>query len=214
MSQRRDLTLSIIAHEVGPVPTRSPPSGAYPDNQPKALEAHVMATHNFANAPPLDILLVPGGSGNGALERENDTTIADFIAARYQELKFLLSVCTGAKHLAISGVLDGRRATTNKASWNIVVKHGRNVSWVPTARWTQDGNIWTSSGVSAGMDMTYAFLNQLYGEEQADSVMNGMEYAPHVDPDWDPFSIVWKVSSEETPAAARVHSHECLAYMS
>ncbi|KAF6827574.1 DJ-1/PfpI family protein [Colletotrichum plurivorum] len=155
-----------------------------------------MATHNFANAPPLDILLVPGGS------------------ARYQELKFLLSVCTGAKHLAISGVLDGRRATTNKASWNIVVKHGRNVSWVPTARWTQAGKIWTSSGVSAGMDMTYAFLKQLYGEEQAGSVMNGMEYAPHTDPDWDPFSIVWKVSSEETPLAARVRSHEWLAYMS
>lgn len=52
--------------------------------------------------------------------------------------------------------------------------------------------------------MTFAFLKHLFGEEQAGSVMNGMEYAPHTDPDWDPFSIVWKVSPEETSAAGGV----------
>jgi putative intracellular protease/amidase len=76
--------------------------------------------------------------------------VEDFIFARYPQLKYLLSTCSGAVSLANSGVLEGRRATSNKAGWRWVITHGKNVNWVPTARWVVDGNIWTSSGVSAG----------------------------------------------------------------
>nr|XP_036581202.1 DJ-1/PfpI family protein [Colletotrichum truncatum]KAF6789470.1 DJ-1/PfpI family protein [Colletotrichum truncatum] len=194
MSSLRKIKLSIIAHKVGPVSTRSPPRNAAPGFRQDTLDAQILATHSFSNAPPLDILLVPGGIGNRVLERDNDTAIEAFIASRYDELKYLLSVCTGASQLATSGVLEGRRATSNKRAWNWVITHGHNVSWVPTARWTQDGKIWTSSGVAAGMDMTYAFLKHVFGEEQPGTIMNSMEYTPHTDPDWDPFSIVWNVS--------------------
>lgn len=114
------------------------------------IPMQLLATHSFANAPPLDILLIPGGLGNRVLEQHNDTAVEDFIAERYPQLKYLLSVCTGAVSVAKSGLLEGRRATSNKAAWKWVVGYGKNVTWVPTARWVVDGNIWTSSGVAAG----------------------------------------------------------------
>lgn len=57
-----------------------------------------------------------------------------------------------------------------------------------------DGKTWTSSGVAAGLDMTYAFVKQLYGNKIADTVVNGIEYAQHQDLDWDLFSVVYNVS--------------------
>lgn len=98
----------------------------------------------------MDILLVPGGLGIRGQEDAGDTSVQDFVRARYPSLQYLLSVCTGAIALAKSGLLDGRKATSNKAVWNWAVQAGPNVHWQPSARWVEDGNIWTSSGVSAG----------------------------------------------------------------
>lgn len=81
---------------------------------------------------------------------ENAPALNAFIAEQYPKLEYLLSVCTGARNLADAGVLEGKRATSNKAVWDTVITHGKNVTWVPTARWVTDGNIWTSSGVAAG----------------------------------------------------------------
>lgn len=98
----------------------------------------------------MDVLLIPGGLGNRLLEQNNDTAVEDFTAARYLKLKYLLSVCTDAVSIANSGVLDGKKATSNKAAWKWVVTYGKEVTWVPTARWVVGGNTWTSSGVAAG----------------------------------------------------------------
>lgn len=117
------------------------------------LGAELVATHTFKNAPKLDILHVPGGIGNMALDQEGNTSVEDFVAERYDELDYLLSVCTGAVSLAKSGVLSGKKATTNKRSWSKVTKHGKNITWVPSARWVVDGNVWTSSGVAAGKSL-------------------------------------------------------------
>ncbi|KAL2171518.1 hypothetical protein VTG60DRAFT_2686 [Thermothelomyces hinnuleus] len=177
MSRYEDIELSISSHEIGLVSSK------------------VLATHTFANAPALDILLVPGGAGTRMLEERGDRAMQDFIAARYPELRYLLTVCTGSATAAAAGVLDGRRATSNKGAWSWVVTHGRNVTWVPSARWVVDGNIWTSSGVAAGMDMVYAFLEHYYADNRApvQTMINLVEYAPHTDPHWDPFSIVHNV---------------------
>jgi len=110
----------------------------------------ITATHTVNNAPALDILFVPGGEGIVVLEQANDTWVEDFVATRFGQLDYLLSVCTGAAALAKSGVLNGKRATTNKGAWSAVTAFGTNITWVPSARWTQDGNVWTSSGVAAG----------------------------------------------------------------
>ncbi|KAH6649471.1 class I glutamine amidotransferase-like protein [Chaetomium tenue] len=162
------------------------------------LQPKLVATHSFTDAPALDVLLVPGGFGPVTLEQNNDTSIETFLRRRFDQLEYFLSVCTGSAILASSGLLNGHRATSNKALWAWVTTHGENVTWVPSARWTEDGKIWTSSGVASdavGMDMMYAFLKHLYGEDDPNLVatMNAIEYAPHTDPHWDPFSIVHNV---------------------
>lgn len=200
MSYYYNMTLATIAETVGPVTARPPLHRMAPDLPPMDLSyminPQVVATHSFETAPKLDILLVPGGTGNVALEQNNNTKVEDFIRARFPELEYLLSVCTGAITLAKSGVLEGRRATSNKAEWAQTLTHGKNVTWVPSARWVVDGNVWTSSGVAAGMDMAYAFLKELYGDHPLDAYMNNVEYAPHTDATWDPFSVVHNVSLE------------------
>ncbi|RYP72816.1 hypothetical protein DL771_004000 [Monosporascus sp. 5C6A] len=200
MSFGRKISLSFIAKEAGPVSSGYPPHKMAPGEPPMdasyMVQPKVVATHTFADAPALDVLLVPGGHGNMALEDAGDTSVEDFVARRFSQVDYLLSTCTGAVFLANAGVLNGRRATTNKSTWKWAVTHGENITWVPTARWVQDGKVWTSSGVSAGLDMTYAFLKHFYGEDDEGlmMMMNTMEYAPHTNPDWDPFSVVHKVS--------------------
>ncbi|KAF2680464.1 class I glutamine amidotransferase-like protein [Lentithecium fluviatile CBS 122367] len=150
------------------------------------------------------------GFGNIALEQANNTAIEEFLVARYDRVKYLLSVCTGAISLARAGLPKGKKATTNKAmwAWTTDPAHGEGIEWVPSARWVEDGKIWTSSGVAAGMDMMYAFLRHVYGTEELDGVMNGIEYAPHVDPSWDPFSVVHKKEPKaSTPRTQPYPSH-------
>ncbi|KAK6347435.1 hypothetical protein TWF718_005276 [Orbilia javanica] len=192
------MTISFIASTTGPIPSRPPPiilsPGQPPTTTDHIISMSLLATHTFSTAPKLDILLIPGGLGNMALVQQNDTTIESFITSRYGRLKYLLSVCSGSVVLARSGVLKRKKATTNKGHWRWITQFGEGIRWVPSARWTRDGKIWTSSGVAAGMDMTYAFLEMLYGAQGGlTNVMNGIEYAPHTDPDWDPFSVVWNV---------------------
>jgi len=110
----------------------------------------VVATHTFQDAPALDLLFVPGGLGNRLLIGNNDTVIQDFIRKRFDQIDYVASVCTGTAFLAKAGVLAGRKATTNKANWNWVTQFGSNITWMPSARWTEDGKVWTSSGVAAG----------------------------------------------------------------
>lgn len=153
-SSSHKITLAIIAHEIGPVSAKPPPHRMTADGPLMdlgyMLQPTIMATHTFANAPALDVLLVPGGLGNRVLEQANDTSVEDFVRLRFDQLDYLLSVCTGALSLARAGVLNGRRATTNKSAWDSVVGSGTNVTWVPSARWVVDGKVWTSSGVSSG----------------------------------------------------------------
>ncbi|KAL8408392.1 hypothetical protein RB594_006997 [Gaeumannomyces avenae] len=205
LSVRFNITTYFIWKEAGPVSARSPPRKNPPPQNPNfppsiypAQAPSLVATHSFSDAPPLDIILVPGGIGNRVLEENNDTAIEDFVRERYPSLKYLLTVCTGAASVAKSGLLDGRRATTNKASWAWATSNGNGVKWVPSARWVQDGNIWSSSGVAAGIDMTYAFFKMLLGSQAVNTLINGIEYTPHTNEHWDPFSVVHKVPGADT----------------
>jgi transcriptional regulator GlxA family with amidase domain len=99
-----------------------------------------------------------------------------------------MSVCNGASLLAATGLLDGRPATTNKAYWTQATKPGPNVNWVRQARWIDDGTIVTSSGVTAGIDMTLHIVARLYGQPVAQPAANKIEHIWHQDPKHDPFA--------------------------
>lgn len=87
-----------------------------------------------------------------ASKKEYPQALIEFVKAQAPGAKYVLSVCTGSEVLALAGVLGRRRATTNKASFRRIVAETSELGiyWVPKARWVVDGNIWTSSGVTAG----------------------------------------------------------------
>lgn len=155
--------------------------GAVPSNQgPKTL-----ADYSYADAPELDYLLVPGG--NVAQQLQNPATLG-WLQKKAKSAKLVMSVCNGASLLAAAGILDGRPATTNKMAFKASTAPGPKVNWVPKARWVDDGSVVTSSGVSAGMDMTLAVIARLYGQTMSDWLALVTEYEPHRDPSWDPFA--------------------------
>jgi transcriptional regulator GlxA family with amidase domain len=125
-------------------------------------------THTFATAPSdIEVLLIPGGAGARA---PNLNATLEYIETAFPKLKYLITVCTGAMVVAKTGLLSGVRATTNKAAWNQVVATDPTAHWIPHARWAVDGKIWSSSGVSAGIDVTVAWIACHYGEEVAANV--------------------------------------------
>jgi transcriptional regulator GlxA family with amidase domain len=148
-----------------------------------------IADHGFADCPRLDMLLVPGGMGT---RREvGNAAVIDWIARTARGAETVTSVCTGAALLARAGVLDGRRATSNKRAFAWVVDQGPKVDWVRQARWVDDRNVVTSSGVSAGIDMALHLIGRIAGTTARDEIATRMEYEWHSDPAHDPFAKVW-----------------------
>jgi putative intracellular protease/amidase len=145
-----------------------------------------VADYSFEDAPKTDLLLIPGG--NGAMVLLQDQATLEWLRARAKKAEVVMSVCNGASLLAAAGILDGRPATTNKMFWKLSTAPGPAVKWIKKARWVDDGHIVTSSGVSAGMDMSLAVIARLYGRELAAWLEQLTEYEPHRDPAWDPFS--------------------------
>lgn len=141
----------------------------------------------FNDGKPYDILLVPGGEGT---RREvANAAMLDWLAARAAEARFITSVCTGSALLARAGILDGKRATSNKRAFGWVVTQGPKTDWIAAARWVRDGNVFTASGVSAGMDMTLALIAAILGPQAAEDAALWAEYTWHRNPDSDPFAV-------------------------
>jgi transcriptional regulator GlxA family with amidase domain len=88
----------------------------------------------------------------------------------------------------MTGLPDGLKATTNKRDFIDTVPLAPNVEWVREARWVEDGKFFTSSGVSAGMDMALAVMANLFGMDMAERLALGCEYEWHKDPGRDPFA--------------------------
>jgi transcriptional regulator GlxA family with amidase domain len=134
----------------------------------------------------VDIVVVPGGIGTRALV--NDQSFLGWLKGWATSAEFITSVCTGSGVLAAAGLLDGYRATSNKRSFSWASAQGAGVTWIPEARWVEDGNRWTSSGVAAGIDMALALIAHLHGEDLATGLADRVEYEWHRDSSWDPYA--------------------------
>ena len=165
--------ITVVAEKAGPVKSSAGPSG--------------VAEVTLADSGGFDILLIPGGIGT-----RREMTSVPFLAElkRLAEAsRIVATVCTGSLLLAKTGLLDGRRATSNKRAFQLVKRAVPTVEWVAKARWVEDGKYFTSSGVSAGMDMALAVIAKLRGRERALQVASRAEYEWHEDSSWDPFAV-------------------------
>jgi putative intracellular protease/amidase len=133
----------------------------------------------------IDMFLIPGGLGTRK-EVENKLLI-ESIKQISTVSQFVLTVCTGSALLARTGLLDRKKATSNKRAFSWVMTTGVNVMWNKKARWTVDEKYYTSSGVSAGMDMSLGFLADRHGIEFARKVAFEIEYDWNEDKDNDTF---------------------------
>jgi transcriptional regulator GlxA family with amidase domain len=129
---------------------------------------------SFQQCPQLDFLLVPGGQGTR--HEVDNPVLTDFISRQARQCKAVLSVCTGAFLLHGAGLLSGKRATTH---WNSLdrLRALEDVT-VVEERFVRDGNVWSSAGVSAGIDLMLALIADIAGEEIAGKVQFAAEYYP------------------------------------
>ena len=150
----------------------------------------VVADYGFDTAPALDIMMVPGGVRRKAeLDTLANPAMLDFLRAQDRHTQLTTSVCTGSWLLAEAGLLEGRRATSNKSLFKITTELSAKVDWVKHARWVEDGKYITSSGVSAGTDMALALVAKLHGRDAARQLAAAVEYQWSEDPENDPFAV-------------------------
>lgn len=147
----------------------------------------VIASRALTDLERADMLFVPGGKGTRALV--NNQEFIERLNLLGKNSATVASVCTGAALLAQAGLLSGYRATTNKRAYHWVTGFGPDVSWQPSARWVQDRSRWTSSGISAGIDMTAALIGHFEGQVVLQEILNRAELTVTTDPSHDPFAI-------------------------
>jgi len=145
-----------------------------------------VAEFKFTDHPDLNYVLVPGGLGT--FTQLNNPLILDFIRKVSATAEILMSVCSGSALFAKAGILDGKRATSNKMFFNFTAEQSGKVKWVENARWVEDDNIFTSSGVSAGIDMALSVVSKIYGRDRAEKISIMTEYEWEMDPSIDPFA--------------------------
>jgi transcriptional regulator GlxA family with amidase domain len=132
--------------------------------------------HSFADIPPMEVLLHPGGDGTyGMLESERHLS---WLREQRETVPLLTSVCTGATVFAAAGLLRNRPATTNRHALDDLRRIDASIAIMPDERFVDDGDIITSAGISAGIDMALHIVGRLGGKEREKDVREGIEYNP------------------------------------
>ena len=167
-----DAKITVVAEKSGQVRSSAGPCGV--------AEAAMAGSDGF------DVLLIPGGIGTRKV-MVNQQFLAE-LKRLAEASQLVATVCTGSLLLARTGLLDGRKATSNKRVFQLVKSSAPKVEWMAKARWVEDGKYFTSSGVSAGMDMILAVIARLCGREKSLQIASRAEYAWHEDSSWDPFA--------------------------
>ena len=136
----------------------------------------LQAEHSWADAPPLDVLIQPGGMGTRP--QLVDETYLAWVRARRADTPLLASVCTGSLVYAAAGLLKGRPATTHWASLDRLRELDPSIEVRPDDRYVDDGDMVTAAGVSAGIDMALHLVDRLAGTDRAREVRRYIQYDP------------------------------------
>jgi len=136
----------------------------------------VLPDCDFASAPALDVVVVPGGQGT---RREVDNPVLlDWLAKAAARCQWVSSVCTGSLLLHASGLAAGRRITTHWAFVEALRGRAPDATVLDQVRYVRDGNVVTAAGVSAGIDMALWLVGQIWGVERARQTQRFMQYEP------------------------------------
>jgi transcriptional regulator GlxA family with amidase domain len=136
----------------------------------------VQAHHSYADAPPLEVLLYPGGKGTRP--HLHDDAQLDWVRRQRDKVPLMTSVCTGSLVYAAAGLLSHRPATTHWGSLDRLAELDPTIDVRPDERFVDDGDVVTSAGISAGIDMALHLVNRLAGTERARQVRRGIQYDP------------------------------------
>ncbi|AUA09040.1 DJ-1/PfpI family protein [Streptomyces sp. SID8361] len=136
------------------------------------VEAH----HAMADLPGLDVLLHPGG--RGTRPQLEDEQHLEWVRSQQRSVPLMTSVCTGSLVYAAAGLLAGRPATTHWASLDRLAELDPSIDVRPDERFVDDGDMITSAGISAGIDMALHLVARLVSPERARQVRRGIQYDP------------------------------------
>lgn len=131
-------------------------------------------TEKIESASKEGILVIPGGKGTRTLV--NDKSFIQVLKDTAEVSTYCLSICTGSALIAMTGLLNNKKATSNKKAFDWVTSINPDVNWIKNARWVVDGKYYTSSGVSAGIDMALGFIRDRFSEQKAIDIATHIEY--------------------------------------
>lgn len=134
----------------------------------------VMPHHTFENCPRLDVVVAPGGWGT---RRElNNPVLLDWLRTRAAVAETVTAVCTGSMLLGYAGLLDGLHATTHWRSLDWMRESFPSVTVEYEKHFVEDGRVFTSAGISAGIDMALKVVERCFGEDIARATARHMEF--------------------------------------
>jgi transcriptional regulator GlxA family with amidase domain len=136
----------------------------------------VQPHHSVATVPPLDVLVHPGGDGTQAMLDDHEHL--RWLRDQRDRVPLITSVCTGSTVLAAAGLLRERPATSNRNALDQLQQIDPTITVRPGERYVDDGDVITSAGISAGIDMALHIVGRLTSPQRAQQVRDGIEYAP------------------------------------
>ncbi|MGH2809134.1 MAG: DJ-1/PfpI family protein [Actinomycetota bacterium] len=136
----------------------------------------VIPDHAWDSAPPIDVLVYPGGIGTRRELKDDD--MLSWVRKTADRGTLMTSVCTGSLVYAAAGLLDGRPATTYWNALELLGSLGNAIQVKTQERYVDDGNVVTAAGVSAGIDMALHLVARLHSRERAVEVRRGIQYDP------------------------------------
>lgn len=136
----------------------------------------IMADYSIENAPQFDIALIPGGFQPVIRKLTANNRLIQWITDQMKTVELMTSVCTGTFALAQAGLLNGKKATTNRKALDILQKYFPEITVIRDQKFVDEGNIITAQGPDAGLHLSFHLIKRLMGEKAARMAADTVEY--------------------------------------